>query len=123
MAFEALSERLNGIFKKIKGESTLSENNMKEILEEIRIALLEADVNVKVAREFVNSLKTRIIGMKVLPTLTPSQMVVKLVNEELKVLLGKDVCQLTFNTKVVVKLLQQVKLQQLLERNSIKNHY
>ena len=98
MAFEALSERLNGIFKKIKGESTLSENNMKEILEEIRIALLEADVNVKVAREFVNSLKTRIIGMKVLPTLTPSQMVVKLVNEELKVLLGKDVCQLTFNT-------------------------
>ena len=98
MAFEALSERLNGIFKKIKGESTLSENNMKEILEEIRIALLEADVNVKVAREFVNSLKKRIIGMKVLPTLTPSQMVVKLVNEELKVLLGKDVCQLTFNT-------------------------
>ena len=98
MAFEALSERLNGIFKKIKGESTLSENNMRDILEEIRIALLEADVNVKVAREFVNSLKTRIIGMKVLPTLTPSQMVVKMVNEELKVLLGKDVCQLTFNT-------------------------
>jgi len=98
MAFEALSERLTGIFKKIKGESTLSENNMKEILEEIRIALLEADVNVKVAREFVASLKTRIIGMKVLPTLTPSQMVVKLVNEELKVLLGKDVCQLVFNT-------------------------
>ncbi len=98
MAFEALSERLNGIFKKIKGESTLSENNMKEILEEIRIALLEADVNVKVAREFVASLKNRLVGMKVLPTLTPSQMVVKLVNEELKILLGKDVCQLTFNT-------------------------
>ena len=62
---------------------------MEEVTQEIYVALLEADVNVKVAREFVAKLKTKIIGMKVLPTLTPSQMVVKLVNEELKNLLNK----------------------------------
>ena len=83
MAFEALSDRLQGIFKKIRGQSELTEKNMEEVTQEIYVALLEADVNVKVAREFVAKLKTKIIGMKVLPTLTPSQMVVKLVNEEL----------------------------------------
>ena len=83
MAFEALSDRLQGIFKKIRGQSELTEKNMEEVTQEIYVALLEADVNVKVAREFVARLKTKIVGMKVLPTLTPSQMVVKLVNEEL----------------------------------------
>lgn len=98
MAFEALSERLQGIFKKIKGQSTLTDNNMEEVFQEIRIALLEADVNVKVVKEFIERLKVKIIGAKVLPTLTPSQMVVKLVNEELKILLGTNVSEIKFNS-------------------------
>lgn len=102
MAFEALSDRLQGIFKKIRGQSELTEKNMEEVTQEIYVALLEADVNVKVAREFVSKLKTKIIGMKVLPTLTPSQMVVKLVNEELKVLLGGEASGIDFTKKPTI---------------------
>lgn len=102
MAFEALSDRLQGIFKKIRGQSELTEKNMQEVTQEIYVALLEADVNVKVAREFVAKLKTKIIGMKVLPTLTPSQMVVKLVNEELKVLLGGEAKGIDFIKKPTI---------------------
>lgn len=102
MAFEALSDRLQGIFKKIRGQSELTEKNMQEVTQEIYVALLEADVNVKVAREFVAKLKTKIIGMKVLPTLTPSQMVVKLVNEELKVLLGGEAKGIDFTKKPTI---------------------
>ena len=102
MAFEALSDRLQGIFKKIRGQSELTEKNMQEVTQEIYVALLEADVNVKVAREFVAKLKTKIIGMKVLPTLTPAQMVVKLVNEELKVLLGGEAKGIDFTKKPTI---------------------
>ena len=102
MAFEALSDRLQGIFKKIRGQSELTEKNMEEVTQEIYVALLEADVNVKVAREFVAKLKTKIIGMKVLPTLTPSQMVVKLVNEELKNLLGGEASGIDFTKKPTI---------------------
>ncbi len=102
MAFEALSDRLQGIFKKIRGQSELTEKNMEEVTQEIYVALLEADVNVKVAREFVAKLKTKIVGMKVLPTLTPSQMVIKLVNEELKILLGGEVSSIDFTKKPTI---------------------
>ena len=102
MAFEALSDRLQGIFKKIRGQSELTEKNMEEVTQEIYVALLEADVNVKVAREFVAKLKTKIIGMKVLPTLTPSQMVVKLVNEELKNLLGGEASGIDFTRRPTI---------------------
>ena len=102
MAFEALSDRLQGIFKKIRGQSELTEKNMEEVTQEIYVALLEADVNVKVAREFVAKLKTKILGMKVLPTLTPSQMVVKLVNEELKNLLGGEATGIDFSKKPTI---------------------
>jgi signal recognition particle subunit SRP54 len=96
MAFEGLSERLQGIFKKIKGDSVLSERNMSPVFEEIRIALLEADVNYKVVKDFIQRLRGKIIGTKVLAALSPQQMVIKLVNEELTNLLGSEQADIKF---------------------------
>ena len=83
MAFEGLQERLQVIFKKISGQGKLTEANMDEMLKEIRMALLEADVNFKVVKHFVNDVKEKAIGQKVISSLTASQMVVKIVKEEL----------------------------------------
>ncbi|MDR0832018.1 MAG: signal recognition particle receptor subunit alpha, partial [Bacillales bacterium] len=102
MAFEGLSERLQSIFKKIKGEDVLSARNMEPIFEEIRVALLEADVNYKVVKEFIVRLKTKIIGSKVIATLTPSQMVVKLVSEELTTLLGSKESEIKFAHTTII---------------------
>lgn len=90
MAFELLTEKLSGIFKKIRGQSRLSESNMDEMLKEVRIALLEADVNYKVVKEFTSKIKEQAIGQQVMSKLNPSQMVVKIVHEELVNLLGSD---------------------------------
>ena len=97
MAFEALSEKFSKVIKKIKGESKLTEKNMDEMLKEVRIALLEADVNYKVVRDFVNNVKEKAIGEKVFDKLNPSEMVVKIVRDELVVLLGSDNCELNYN--------------------------
>ena len=97
MAFEALSEKFSKVIKKIKGESKLTEKNMDEMLKEVRIALLEADVNYKVVRDFVNNVKEKAIGEKVFDKLNPSEMVVKIVRDELVNLLGSDACELTYN--------------------------
>ena len=97
MAFEALTEKFSKVIKKIKGESHLTEKNMDDMLKEVRIALLEADVNYKVARDFVNGVKEKAIGEKVFDKLNPSEMVVKIVRDELVNLLGSDACELTYN--------------------------
>ena len=97
MAFEALSEKISKVIKKIKGESKLTEKNMDEMLKEVRIALLEADVNYKVVRDFVNNVKEKAIGEKVFDKLNPSEMVVKIVRDELVELLGSDNCELNYN--------------------------
>ncbi len=97
MAFEALTEKFSKVIKKIKGESHLTEKNMDEMLKEVRIALLEADVNYKVVRDFVNGVKEKAIGEKVFDKLNPSEMVVKIVRDELVNLLGSDACELTYN--------------------------
>ena len=97
MAFEALSEKFSKVVKKIKGESKLTEKNMDEMLKEVRIALLEADVNYKVVRDFVNNVKEKAIGEKVFDKLNPSEMVVKIVRDELVELLGSDNCELNYN--------------------------
>lgn len=96
MAFEGLQERLQGIFKKLKGQGKLTESNMDEMLKEIRIALLEADVNFKVVKQFVNNVKEKALGEKVMASLTPSQMVVKIVKDELVELFGKETAPLKF---------------------------
>ena len=96
MAFEGLQERLQGIFKKISGQGKLTEANMEEMLKEIRMALLEADVNFKVVKHFVNDVKEKALGQKVVSSLTASQMVVKIVKEELVELFGQETRPLNF---------------------------
>jgi len=96
MAFESLSEKFQGIIKKIRGQSRLTEANMDEMLKEVRIALLEADVNFKVVKEFVETVKQKAIGEQVYLKLNPSQMVVKIVHDELTELLGSGDSELKY---------------------------
>ena len=97
MAFEALTDKFSKVIKKLKGESHLTEKNMDEMLKEVRIALLEADVNYKVVRDFINNVKEKALGEKVFDKLNPSEMVVKIVRDELVNLLGSDSCELLYN--------------------------
>ena len=88
MAFEGLSERLDNAFKKLRSKGSLTESDVRDAMREVRLALLEADVNYKVAKDFTNSVTERAIGAKVMESLTPAQMVIKIVNEELTALMG-----------------------------------
>lgn len=90
MIFESLSERLQETFRRLRGKGKLSEKDVEEALREIKLALLEADVNFKVVKEFINRVKERAIGQDVLGSLTPGQMVVKVVHQELTALMGKE---------------------------------
>mgnify|MGYP002544605350 FL=1 len=96
MAFESLSDRLSGIIKKVRGQAYLTEANMEDMLKEIRVALLEADVNFKVVKEFINTVKEKAIGQKVFNKVSPGQMIVKIVHDEIEELLGSDQCDLVF---------------------------
>ena len=97
MAFEQLSEKFTRVIKKMKGEARLTDKNMDEMLKEVKIALLEADVNFKVVKEFVNNVKEKAIGQDVFTKLNPSEMVVKIVRDESVDLLGSDNCELHYN--------------------------
>ena len=88
MAFEGLSDKLEAAFKKLKNKGSLTEADVKEAMREVRLALLEADVSYKVAKDFTNSVTAKAIGEKVMESLTPAQMVIKIVNEELTALMG-----------------------------------
>ena len=99
MAFEGLTEKLSAAFKKLRGKGRLSEADVKEAMKEIRMALLEADVNFKVVKQFVASVTERAIGSDVLESLTPAQMIVKIVNEELTNLMGGENSKLTISPK------------------------
>ena len=88
MAFEGLAEKLSNSFKKLRSKGKLSEADVKEAMREVRLALLEADVNYKVAKEFTGKVTERAIGAEVMESLTPAQMVIKIVNEELCSLMG-----------------------------------
>lgn len=88
MAFEGLSQRLEAAFKKLRSKGKLTENDVKSAMREVRLALLEADVSYKVAKDFTNSVTERAIGSHVMESLTPAQMVIKIVNEELTALMG-----------------------------------
>jgi signal recognition particle subunit SRP54 len=88
MAFENLSDKLNNVFKKLRGKGRLSESDVKEAMREVRLALLEADVSYKVVKDFVKSVSERAVGTDVLESLSPAQMVIKIVNEELCALMG-----------------------------------
>ena len=96
MAFESLSDRMSSIFRKLRGQARLTEANMDEMLREIRTALLEADVNFKVVKEFTTKVRDEAIGQEVLKKVSPGQMFVKIVHDEIVTLLGADQCELTF---------------------------
>ncbi len=90
MAFESLSDKLAASFKKLRGKGRLTEADVKEAMREVRLALLEADVSYKVVKDFVNKVSERAMGQDVLESLTPAQMVIKIVNEELTALMGTE---------------------------------
>ena len=84
MAFEGLADKLGNAFKKLKNKGKLSEKDVKEAMREVRLALLEADVNYKVAKDFTNKVTERAVGQDDMQSLTPAQMVVKIVDEDRK---------------------------------------
>ena len=88
MAFESLADKLSGVFKKLRSKGRLSESDVKEAMREIRMALLEADVNFKVAKDFVARVSEKAVGVEILDSLSPAQQVIKIVNEELTSLMG-----------------------------------
>ena len=96
MAFESLSERLNKAIKNISGQGKLTEKNMNEMLKEVRMSLLEADVNYNVVKEFVENVKEKALGQEVMDALNPGQMVVKIVRDEIQSLLGTEDAKINF---------------------------
>lgn len=98
MAFDSLSEKLQNVFKKLRGKGRLTEADVKEAVKEVKIALLEADVNFKVVKGFVNSVQEKAVGEDVMKSLTPGQMVIKIVNDELTALMGSEKTDITFRT-------------------------
>ena len=99
MAFESLSEKISQAFKKLRMHGKLTEKDVKDSMREVRLALLEADVNYKVAKDFTNRVVERSVGAKVMESLTPAQMVIKIVNEELTALMGEEKNKLNFSSK------------------------
>ena len=97
MAFEGLTEKISATFKKLRGKGRLKEADVKEAMREIRMALLEADVSYKVVKDFTKSVTERCVGTDVLESLTPAQMIVKIVNEELTKLMGAETRHITIN--------------------------
>ena len=97
MAFEGLTEKVSGIFKKLRGKGRLKESDVKEAMREIRMALLEADVSYKVVKDFTKAVTERCVGSDVLEALSPAQMIIKIVNEELTKLMGSDAKHITIN--------------------------
>ena len=88
--FESLTTKLDGIFKKLRGHGKLTEENIQEALKEVRVALLEADVNFKVVKDFIQSVQGRAVGQEVMASLTPAQQLIKIVKEEMTALLGSE---------------------------------
>lgn len=99
MAFEGLAERLQGTIQKIKGKGLVTEQDVKAMMREVRLALIEADVNLKVVKEFVKKVSERAVGTEVMKSLTPGQQVIKIVQDELTSLMGGEQSPIKFNTK------------------------
>jgi signal recognition particle subunit SRP54 len=99
MAFEGLSEKLQGVFKKLRGKGVLTEADIDEAMREVKLALLEADVNFKIVKDFVAAVKEKSLGEEVLGSLTPGQQVVKIVNDQLISLMGGTNSKITYSPK------------------------
>lgn len=99
MAFESLSNRLQNVFKQLRGKGRLTEKDVKTALREVKLALLEADVNFKIVKNFVNKVTEKAVGIEVLEGLNPGQQVIKIVNDELIELMGTSQSKITFSSK------------------------
>jgi len=99
MAFEGVSEKLQAVFKRLNSRGKLNEGDVKEAMREIKLALLEADVNFMVVKDFVKTVTDRAVGVEVLESLTPGQQVIKIVNEELTRLMGGEHAKLEFGSQ------------------------
>ena len=97
MAFESLADKLSQTFKRLRGKGKLNESDIKAAMREVKLALLEADVNFKIVKQFIASVSERAVGAEVLESLTPGQHVVKIVKEELTKLMGEEPVKLTFS--------------------------
>ena len=100
MAFDSLQDKLGSVFKRLRGKGKLREQDVKDAMREVRLALLEADVNYKVAKDFTNKVTEKCIGEKVMESLTPAQMVVKIVRDELTELMGSEQVRLKTSDKI-----------------------
>ena len=96
MAFEGLSSRLQAITRKLGGKARITESDLKEVMREVKLALLEADVNYKILKEFVSSVEQKALGQDVLKSLTPGQQVIKIVRDEMTELLGGTLSKINF---------------------------
>ncbi len=111
MAFESLTEKLQNVFKNLRGKGKLSEADVKLALKEVKLALLEADVNFKVVKKFISDVQERAVGAEVMNSLTPAQQVVKIVNEELIKLIGEDTKELELKSGDSVNVIMMMGLQ------------
>ena len=111
MAFESLSEKLNAVFRNLRGKGKLSEEDVKAALREVRMALLEADVNFRVVKQFVNSIQERAVGEEVMNGLNPAQMVIKIVDEELTSLMGSETTEIAFQPGKAITVIMMCGLQ------------
>lgn len=96
MAFEGLSSRLQAITRKLGSKARITESDLKEVMREVKLALLEADVNYKIVKEFVSSVEQKALGQDVLKSLTPGQQVIKIVRDEMTELLGGTLSKINF---------------------------
>lgn len=96
MAFEGLSSRLQAITRKLGGKARITESDLKEVMREVKLALLEADVNYKIVKDFVNTVQEKALGQDVLKSLTPGQQVIKIVRDEMTELLGGTLSKINF---------------------------
>ncbi len=99
MAFESISDKLQDVFKKLRGKGKISEADLKVAMREVKLALLEADVNFKVVKDFISKVSEKAMGEAVLESLTPAQQVIKIVNEELTALMGSEVSKIQYASK------------------------
>lgn len=111
MAFESLSEKLQNVFKNLRSKGRLTEADVKSAMKEVKMALLEADVNFKVVKQFVKSVEERAVGEDILNGLNPGQMVIKIVNEEMTTLMGSETTELTFQPGKAITVIMMCGLQ------------
>ncbi len=111
MAFENLSDRLSRIFADLSGKGKLSEEDVTKALREVRMALLEADVNFKLVKDFIAKVREKAVGEEVLSSLTPAQMVVKIVNDELTEMMGSETTEIRLRPQNEVTVIMMAGLQ------------